>query len=88
MGMPEGEKEELRMNTVRRSKGIGRAIRVRVFGNPVQKFVTAGSPACGRMMREACARRAPGPSDRAILAWAQFDLAREVMGGYWDVRAA
>ena len=77
------------MNSVRRTKGIGRIVRVRILGNPVQKFVTAGSPACGRMLREARQRQmTPGPSDRAILAWAQFDLTREVMGGYWDLSAA
>ena len=66
------------MNSVRRTKGLARMIRVRIFGNYVEKYVTAGSPACGRMMREAHVRQlTPGPSDRAILAWAQFDLTRE-----------
>lgn len=77
------------MNSVRRTKGLARMIRIRIFGNPVQKFVTAGSPACAGMLREARQRKmVPGPSDRAILAWAQFDLTREVMGGYWDLSAA
>ena len=40
-------------------------------------------------MREARSRhQKPDPSDEAILAWAQFDLSREIMGGFWEVRAA
>ena len=77
------------MHTVQRTRGIRKVIRTAVLGRPVQKHVTAGDRACGRMMQAARARRrSPGPSDRAILAWAQFDLAREIMGGFWEVRAA
>ena len=77
------------MNTVQRTKGIRKIIRVSVLGKPVEKHVTAGDRACGRMMREARSRRQkPGPSDSAILAWARFDLAREILGGFWEVRAA
>jgi len=45
------------MSKVQRSRGIRKAIRARVFGKPVQKYVTAGIDACGRMMREASLRR-------------------------------
>ena len=76
------------MKKVQRTRGIRRMIRAAVFGRPAQKFVTAGSRACGRMVRDARARRASGPDDRAILAWAEFDTVREVMGGFWDLRAA
>ena len=75
------------MNTVQRTKGIRRAIRTRLMNKPVHKFVTAGSDACGRMICEARRLRNPGPSDSAILAWAQFDLAREILGGYWQQAA-
>jgi len=40
------------------------------------------------MMYEARQRRIPGPSDSAILAWARYDLEREILGGYWQRRAA
>ncbi len=77
------------MNTVQRTKGIRKFIRVTVLRGTVQKFVTAGDRACGRMMREARGRRQkPGPSDSAILAWAQFDLAREILSGFWEIKAA
>ena len=26
--------------------------------------------------------------DSAILAWARFDLSREILGGYWETRTA
>ena len=77
------------MNTVQRTKGIRKFIRVTVLRGTVQKFVTAGDRACGRMMRESRGRRQkPGPSDSAILAWAQFDLAREILSGFWEIKAA
>ncbi len=77
------------MSSVQRTRGIRKVIRTAVLGRPVQKHVTAGDRACGRMMEAARPRRrTPGPSDRAILAWAEFDLAREIMGGFWEVRAA
>ena len=40
------------------------------------------------MMCEARQRRIPGPSDQAILARAQLDLMREILGGYWQHSAA
>ena len=77
------------MKPVQRTRGIRKVIRVAVFRGTVQKFVTAGDRACGRMMREARPRRRqPGPSDGAILAWARFDLEREIMGGFWEKRVA
>ena len=76
------------MNKVQRTRGIRRAVRIRLMNRPAQKFVTAGSTACGRMMREARQRQTPGPSDTAILAWAKFDLEREILGGFWQLRAA
>ena len=61
------------MNSVQRTRGIKRMIRVFVFRKPVQKYFTSGDRACGRMMREARSeKRKPAPSDSAILAWARF----------------
>ena len=76
------------MNSVQRTRGIRRAVRTGILGKPVRKYVTAGSGSCGRMMLEARQRRTPGPSDSAILAWARFDLDREILGGYWQYSAA
>ena len=78
-----------RINTVHRTKGIRKVIRVNILGGSVQKHVTAGDRACGRMIREAHTRRQkPGPSDSAIMAWAGFDLSREILGGFWELRPA
>ena len=77
------------MISVQRTKGIRKIIRRAILGRPVQKYVRAGDRTCGKMMREIRFRRQEtGPSDRAILAWAEFDLAREIMGGFWDRSAA
>lgn len=76
------------MNTVQRTTGIRRIIRNTILRKPARKYITAGTNACGRMMCEARRRRNPGPSDSAILAWARFDLAREILGGYWQCSAA
>ena len=77
------------MNTVYRTRGIRKVIRAITFRGTAPRFVTAGSGACGKMMREARPRaRKSGPSDRAILACARFDLAREIISGFWDVKAA
>ena len=77
------------MNKVQRTRGIRRTLQVRLMNRPAQKFVTAGDSACGRMMWDARPRLQPaGPSDSAILAWARFDLNREMMGGFWLRRAA
>ena len=75
------------MNSVKRTRGIRKVLQA-VAGKPVQKFVTAGDSSCRRMMLEARQRRTPGPSDSAILAWARFDLDREILGGYWQYSAA
>ena len=75
------------MNKVQRTRGIRKTIRTCVMNIPARKYVTAGSESCGRMMYEASRRRIPGPSDSAILAWAQFDLNREILGGYWQQSA-
>ena len=77
------------MNSVQRTRGIRKIIRVVILRKSLQKFVTAGNWVCGNMMREALSRHhKPDPSDEAILAWAKFDLSREIMGGFWQVRAA
>ena len=77
------------MNTVQRTKGIRRIIRTTILGKPMQKHVTAGDRACRRMMREARHQRTQsGPSDTAIMAWARFDLSRELLGGYWELKTA
>ena len=75
------------MNKVQRTRGIRRAIRAHMASVPARKYVIAGSNSCGRMMCEARQRRIPGPSDSAILAWARFDLEREILGGYWQQAA-
>ena len=71
------------MNTVQRTKGIRKAIQVSLMNRPAQKFVTAGDAACGRMMLEARRRRLPCPGDSVILAWARYELACEIEGGFW-----
>ena len=81
------------MNTVSRTRGIRKIIRVNVLGGSVQQHRVAGDRACRRMMREARTQRASraanlGPSDSAILAWARYDLAREILGGFWNSQAA
>ena len=76
------------MNAVQRTKGIRRIIRTGIMNRPAQKFVTAGTNACGRMMCDARRRRNPGPSDSAILAWAKYDLACEILSGFWQRRTA
>lgn len=55
---------------------------------PIQKYVTAGDRACRQMMREEQSRRQSGPSDNAILAWANYDLTCEIMTGFWEFQAA
>lgn len=77
------------MNKVQRTRGVRRIIRTRVLRKAVPKYVTAGADACGRMMRESRPRRrSPGPNDSEILAWAVFDLNREILGGFWQRSAA
>ena len=76
------------MNTVQRTRGIRRAVRTILTNRPAQKFVTAGDSACGQMMREARRRLIPCPSDSAILAWAKYDLACEILSGFWQRRTA
>ncbi len=75
------------MNSVQRTRGIRKLFRTRVMNIPAQRYVTAGSESCGRMMRAARRRPVSGPSDSAILAWARFDLAREILGGFWQQAA-
>ena len=76
------------MNKVQRTRGIRKAIRTGLLNRPAGKYVTAGDSACSRMMFCARRRQVPCPADSAILAWAQFDLNREIMGGYWQHSAA
>ena len=76
------------MSSVQRAKGFRKVIRQVVFRKPVQKYVTAGSRNCRSMMRAVRPVRQSGPSDSAILAWAQYDLAWEIINGFWDVHAA
>ena len=76
------------MNTVQRTRRIRRAIRTSLMNRPMQKYVTAGDSACRQIMYEARQRQIPGPSDSAILAWARYDLECEILGGYWQRKAA
>ena len=73
------------MKSVQRTRGIMKAIREAAFGGFTPRYITAGSLACKRMIRNAVT---PSPSDAAILAWAKYDLSREILGGFWEVRAA
>ena len=75
------------MNKVQRTRGIRKIIRTFIMNIPTRKYITAGSDSCSRMLSEARRRRNPGPSDSAILAWARFDLDREILGGYWQQAA-
>lgn len=76
------------MNSVQRTRGLRKIVRVFILGKPAQRFFTAGDRACGKMMREARSGRQPFPSEKAILAWARYDLAREIISGFWEVRTA
>ena len=71
------------MKAVSRTRGIRKVIRGIITGEPVPKYVTAGSLSCQKMMTEARC-----PSDQAILAWARYDLTREIMSGFWEYHAA
>ena len=76
------------MNSVQRTKGIRKIIRKVVFRKRDPKFVTAGDRACRIMMQNARSRLQAGPSDLAILTWANRDLTWEIMSGFWEIRAA
>ena len=80
------------MNRVQRTKGIRKIVRKVVLGAAAQKYVSAGNYACNNIMQETRSRQRrqqqPGPSDSAILAWARFDLCRELLGGFWEARTA
>ena len=76
------------MNSVQRTRGMKKLIRRFVCGQRVQRYVIAGDGACREMVRTARSRRQPGPSDRAILACARFDLTWEIVSGFWEYRAA
>ena len=77
------------MNAVRRTRGIRKIIRKIICGEAAPKYVTAGEKNCGEMLREARTRQQnPGPSDRAIMTWAEFDLNREILDGFWEIRTA
>ena len=76
------------MNSVKRTRGIRRMLRAVVTGKPAPNYVTAGDHSCGRMMQEARFRRRSGPSDQEILAWARYDLSREIRSGFWELKAA
>ncbi len=76
------------MNTVQRTRGIRKMIQAAVFGRKAPRYVRAGDRDCGTLMREARRQAASGPSDMAIMAWAEYDLAREMMSGFWEPQAA
>ena len=73
---------------VSRTRGVRKIVRKLRGRMASQNFVTAGDRACWRMVREARSRKRPGPSDQAILAWANYDLTLEILTGYWDFQAA
>ncbi|GEM_PF-5601603 len=76
------------MNAVQRARGVKRIIRRFVLNRPAQKFVIAGDRACRERIRRSVSRRQSGPSDFSILAWASYDLSREIRNGFWEFRAA
>ena len=73
---------------VKRTRGVMKIIRKLAGGNTCQKYVIAGNWACWKMMREVRSRKQPSPSDNAILAWANFDLTREIISGFWEYQVA
>ena len=76
------------MNAVRRTRGIKKVLRLIIIRKPVQKYVTAGDLSCRKMMQAARSRHQACPSDQAILAWARYDLFREIMNGFWEYQTA
>ena len=77
------------MNKVRRANSITRMARRFLYGMPDRKYVVSGDRACGEMMRNARRRRrVRDTEDESILAWARFELRREILDGFWDKGAA
>ena len=75
------------MDSVSRTRGIRKLLQGIVTGKPVQKYVTAGDVSCQIMMREARSQHSAFPSEQAMLAWARYDLSREILSGFWDQAA-
>ena len=84
-GKTKKETEAGKMNAVRRANVLRRMVRRIVFRMPERKYVTAGDRACRELMRGS--RRNPDPSDDSILAWALYDLRKEILEGFWDRNA-
>ena len=76
------------MDKVQRASIVIRMIRRILFNMPERKYVTAGDRACREMIRAPRRRRRADPSDDSILAWAMFDLTKEMIEGFWDQRAS
>ncbi len=76
------------MNEVQRTRGVRRFVREVVCRKPVQKYVTAGDRARGRMMRESRPRRRRAAGGSAVPAWAVFDLSGKGTGGYRSAASA
>ena len=75
------------MNSIQRIRGIRKAVMKFILRKPVQNFVVSGDRACRRLMQDACSPGQQSPSDKAILAWARYDLAREIISGFWEISA-
>lgn len=72
------------MNAVRRSSMIRRTVRRVILRKPERKYVISGDRACREMMQNARRRRRRRDVEaESILAWARFDLTREIIGGFW-----
>lgn len=73
------------MNTVHRPR-IRNIIRRVIFRLPERKYFTAGDGACREMMRTAHRRRRqqPDPEECSILAWARYELTKEMIDGFWE----
>ena len=75
-------------NSSAEPKGVREVLGAVILGKPVRKYTAAGDAHAEESFPEAWDRRSPGPATSAILAWARFDLSREILGGYWETRAA
>ena len=77
------------MHTVHRANKVIRAIRRIVFRIPERKYFISGDRACREFMRKAPRRPVgPDPEAASIFAWARYELAKEILDGFWEKSAA
>ena len=75
------------MRKVQRSSSLVRKIKRKFFGIPEKKYFTSGDRACREMIRNARRCRRQDLEAEAIMAWARFDLTREIIHGFWEQKA-